>query len=34
MNNSFPKKFPPQKQNVQPGIEENMNPRPIYKTNN
>lgn len=33
MNNSFPTKFPPQKQNVQPGLEEDMNPKPIYKNN-
>ena len=33
MNNYFPNKFPPQKQNVQPGIEEDMNPKPIYKNN-
>lgn len=31
MNDNFPKTFPPQKQNVQPGIEEKMNPKPIYK---
>lgn len=31
MNNNFPNKFPPQKQNVQPGIEEDMSPKPIYK---
>lgn len=33
MNNNYPNKFPPQKQNVQPGIEEDMNPKPIYKNN-
>ena len=33
MNNYFPNKFPPQKQTVQPGIEEDMNPKPIYKSN-
>lgn len=33
MNNNFPKVFPVQHQNVQPGIEENMNPKPIYKNN-
>lgn len=31
MNNNFPKTFPVQHQNVQPGIEENMTPKPIYK---
>lgn len=31
MNDNFPKTFPPQKQNVQPGIEEKINPKPIYK---
>jgi NAD(P)-dependent dehydrogenase (short-subunit alcohol dehydrogenase family) len=31
MNNNFPKEFPPQHQIVQPGIEGNMNPKPIYK---
>lgn len=31
MNNNFPKSFQPQHQNVQPGIEENMNPKPIFK---
>ena len=31
MINDFPKTFPPQKQDVQPGIEEKMNPKPIYK---
>lgn len=29
--NIFPKTLPPQKQNVQPGIESMMNPRPIYE---
>lgn len=33
MNNNFPKRFPAQKQNVQPGIEKDMNPKPIYKNN-
>ena len=28
---NFPRYFPPQKQDVQPGIEEKMNPKPIYK---
>lgn len=27
----FPKSFPPQKQNRKPGIEEDMNPQPIYE---
>ncbi len=31
MINNFPKEFPPQHQNTQPGIEEKMNPKPIYK---
>lgn len=31
MINNFPKEFPPQHQNTQPGIEEKMNPNPIYK---
>ncbi|MGG7143202.1 SDR family oxidoreductase [Clostridium nigeriense] len=34
MNNNFPKNFQPQHQNVQPGIEENMNPKPIFKNSN
>ncbi len=34
MNSNFPKSFPAQKQNVQPGIEENMNPKPVYKNDN
>ena len=29
----FPTSFPPQHQNVQPGIEKDMNPRPIYDGN-
>lgn len=33
MNNNYPKNFPAQHQNVQPGIEEKMNPKPIYKNN-
>lgn len=33
MNNNYPKNLPAQHQNVQPGIEKNMNPRPIYKNN-
>lgn len=28
---NFPKKFPPQHQGVQPGIEKNMNPKPVFK---
>lgn len=28
---NFPKAFPPQKQNEQPGIEKNMKPRPIFE---
>lgn len=32
MNTNFPKSFPEQHQNVQPGLEEKMNPKPIYKT--
>lgn len=28
--NSYPKKFPPQHQNQQPGIESAMNPRPLF----
>ncbi|MDZ4957394.1 SDR family NAD(P)-dependent oxidoreductase, partial [Clostridium perfringens] len=32
MNNNFPKEFPAQHQNIQPGIEENMNPKPMYRT--
>lgn len=31
MNNNFPKSFPEQEQNIQPGIEEFMNPKPVYK---
>ncbi|VYU62109.1 SDR family oxidoreductase [Clostridium tertium] len=31
MNNTYPNKFPAQKQAVQPGIEKDMKPRPIYK---
>lgn len=31
MNNNFPTKLPPQHQNNQPGIEEKMNPKPIYR---
>lgn len=30
MNKNFPKTFPAQHQNVQPGLEEKMNPKPIY----
>ena len=30
MNNNYPTQFPAQHQNVQPGIEENMNPKPIF----
>lgn len=33
MNNNYPKNLPAQHQNVQPGIEKNMNPEPIYKNN-
>lgn len=29
-NKNFPKTFPAQHQNVQPGLEEKMNPKPIY----
>lgn len=29
----FPTSFPPQHQNIQPGIEKDMNPRPIYDEN-
>ena len=29
----FPTSFPPQHQNVQPGIEKDMNPKPIYDAN-
>lgn len=29
----FPTSFPPQHQNMQPGIEKDMNPRPIYDEN-
>lgn len=29
----FPTSFPPQHQNIQPGIEKDMNPRPIYDGN-
>ncbi|GAA0110200.1 MULTISPECIES: SDR family oxidoreductase [Clostridium] len=32
MNNNYPTQFPAQHQNVQPGIEENMNPKPIFKS--
>lgn len=28
---NYPKSFPPQKQNVQPGVEKDMNPRPIFE---
>lgn len=28
---NYPKSFPPQKQDRQPGIEKNMNPRPIFE---
>lgn len=28
---NYPKSFPPQKQDKQPGIEKNMNPRPIFE---
>lgn len=34
MDNNFPKSFPAQHQNVQPGIEENMNPKPIFQLEN
>ena len=34
MNKNFPKSFPKQMQNMQPGIEEDMNPKPIYKCEN
>lgn len=30
---NFPTSFPPQHQNVQPGIEKDMNPKPIYDEN-
>ena len=30
MNKNFPKTLPAQHQNVQPGLEEKMNPKPIY----
>jgi NAD(P)-dependent dehydrogenase (short-subunit alcohol dehydrogenase family) len=30
--NEFPEKLPPQHQDRQPGIEENMRPRPVYDT--
>lgn len=33
MNNNFPNTFAVQHQNVQPGIEEDMKPKPIYKNN-
>ena len=33
MNTEFTNKIPAQEQHVQPGIEEVMNPTPIYKTN-
>lgn len=33
MNNNYPKTIPAQHQSVQPGIEENMNPKPVYKSN-
>ena len=29
---NFPKKFPEQHQNIQPGIEKEMNPIPIFKS--
>ncbi len=28
---NYPKSFPPQKQDRQPGLEKNMNPRPIFE---
>ena len=31
MNKNFPSSFPKQKQNIQPGIEKDMSPKPIYK---
>lgn len=31
---SFPKQIPPQHQNIHPGIEKNMNPKPIYDNPN
>lgn len=31
---SFPKQIPPQHQNMHPGIEEDMNPKPIYDNSN
>jgi len=34
MINSFPKTFPPQKQDKQPGIESQMNPRPVFEDPN
>ncbi|SFB42136.1 SDR family oxidoreductase [Clostridium frigidicarnis] len=31
MENQFPKKFPKQHQNIHPGIEDEMNPKPIFE---